>query len=284
MAVAVESRAPSARSAPIYDSGAFRIPLFSELVELGRYRFLIWNMVVRDLRIRYKRSVLGFVWVTLNPLLQMGVLYIVFSQIFRFGIQHFAVYLLGGILIWNLFGQGSSAAMSQLVTNAPVLRKLYVPPSTFVTAAIGSALLNLVFSLVPFVLISAVGNIYPSLTWLYTIVPIIQVTLFTFGIGLIVAALYVFFRDINEIYQVLINAYYYATPIFYPVSVLPEPIRSWERYNPMYLYIASFRDAVMSGTIPPMSQIVASSLLAVGVLIIGWVVFTRVENRFVYHL
>ncbi|HEY7833402.1 MAG TPA: ABC transporter permease [Ktedonobacterales bacterium] len=282
--MAVVSRAPNARSAPIYDSGAFRIPVFSELAELARYRYLIWNMVVRDLRIRYKRSVLGFVWVTLNPLLQMGVLYIVFSQIFRFGVQHFAVYLLGGILIWGLFGQGSSAAMVELVNNAAVLRKLYVPPSTFVTAAIGSALLNLIFSLAPFVLLAALGGIYPSLAWLYTIVPIIQVTIFTFGVGLIVSALYVFFRDISEIYQVLVNAYYYATPIFYPLSVLPEPMRSWERYNPMYLYISSFRDAVMSGIVPPLGQIVASSLLAVGVLIIGWVIFTRVENRFVYHL
>ena len=284
MIVAVASRSPGTKAVPVYDSSAFRIPLLSEIAEMGRYRFLIWNMVVRDLRIRYKRSVLGFVWVTLNPLFQMAVLYVVFSQIFRFGIQHFAIYLLGGILVWSLFGQGTNTAMSQLVNNAPILRKLYVPPSAFVVAAIGSAMLNLVFSLAPFVLLAFINGIFPSLSWIYAIVPIIQVSVFTLGIGLIVSALYVFFRDISEIYSVVISAYYYATPIFYSINVLPAPMRALERFNPMYLYISSFRDAIMNNTIPSLTQIAASSMLALGCLIVGWVVFTRVEKRFVYHL
>lgn len=284
MAVSVMSQAAGARTVPVYDSREFRIPLLAEIQDLFRYRFLIWNMVVRDLKIRYKRSVLGFIWVTLNPLLQMAVLYVVFSQVFRFGVQHFAIYLLGGIMVWGMFGQGSATAMAQLIGNASILQKLYVPPATFVTAAIGSALVNLMFSLAPFVAITLLGGIYPSVIWLYALVPVLQVTVFTFGIGLILAALYVFFRDVSEIYQVLLSVFYYATPIFYPVQALPEPIRSLERYNPMYLYIASFRDAIMYGTVPSLSQIAGSSLMAVGVLLIGWVVFTRVEKRFVYYL
>ena len=284
MVVAAISQAPRARPVPVYDSGAFRIPLLAEIAELGRYRFLIWNMVVRDLRIRYKRSVLGFIWVTLNPLLQMAVLYIVFSQIFRFGIQHFAVYLLGGILVWGLFGQGSNAAMAQLVSNASILRKLYVPPSAFVVSAVGSALLNLIFSLAPFIFLALLNGIYPTASWAYAIVPILQVMVFTAGIGLIISAMYVFFRDISEIYQVLISAYYYATPIFYSIKVLPPPMRAFERFNPMYLYISSFRDAIMNNTVPGLGEIATSSLMALGFLIIGWVVFTRVEKRFVYHL
>lgn len=284
MVVSVMSQSAHARPIPVYDSQAFRIPLLSAMGEIFQYRFLIWNMVVRDLKIRYKRSMLGFIWVTLNPLLQMAVLYIVFSQVFRFGVQHFAVYLLAGILVWGMFGQGSAAAMAELVGNATILRKLYVPPATFVTAAVGSALVNLIFSLAPFVIITIIGGVYPRVTWAYAIVPMLQVTVFTFGIGLILSALYVFFRDVSEIYQVLLSVFYYATPIFYPVQALPEPVRSWERYNPMYLYIASFRDAVMSGIVPSVSQIAASSLMAVGTLLIGWVVFTRVEKRFVYYL
>ena len=284
MAVAVMSQSADARPIAAYDSQAFRIPVVAEIRELINYRFLIWNMVVRDLKIRYKRSVLGFIWVTLNPLLQMAVLYIVFSQVFRFGVDHFAVYLLGGILVWGLFGQGSTASMAELVGNATILRKLHVPPAAFVTAAIGSALVNLVFSLAPFIILTILGGVYPGVTWVYAIVPMLQVAVFTYGIGLILASLYVFFRDVSEIYQVLLSVFYYATPIFYPVKALPEPIHSFERYNPMYLYISSFRDAIMNGTLPSVSQIVASSLIAVGTLLIGWVVFTRVEKRFVYYL
>ena len=99
---------------PVYDSKAFRLPVIDEFRELVRYRFLVWNLITRDLKVRYKRSVLGFVWVMLNPLLTMAVLTIVFSEIFRFNIPHYPSYVLTGTLIWTLYAQGSNAAMSSL--------------------------------------------------------------------------------------------------------------------------------------------------------------------------
>src|SRR5258708_22411405 len=146
---------------PVYDTGAIKWQGIFELRELFRYRFLVSNLVARDLKVRYKRSVLGFIWVMLNPLLTMGVLVIVFSNLLKFAIPHFPVYLLSGILIFTLFSQGSVAAMSNLSGNGSVLRRMYVPPSVFVASSIGSALVNLLFSVAPFFALALVTAVSP---------------------------------------------------------------------------------------------------------------------------
>ncbi|HEU5382382.1 MAG TPA: ABC transporter permease [Ktedonobacteraceae bacterium] len=272
-----------AKSPLVYDSSARRIPLVYEFNELIRYRFLLWSLIVKDLKVRYKRSSIGFIWVMLNPLLTMAVLTIVFSQVFRFNVDHYSAYLLGGTLLWNLYAQGSNAAMSSLQGNGSILRKLYVPPSIFVVSAVGSALVNLVFALVPFLILTLFNGVMPSFSWLFLIVPVLLTTLFSLGIGLIVGALVIFFTDTFEIYQVLVTAYYFLTPIFYPATILPEPLRTIEQFNPMYLFIALFRETVLQGTLPTLGLLLPAFATSIVVLLIGWIVFTRVEDRFVYH-
>ncbi len=271
------------KSPPIYDSNALRIPLIYEVQELVRYRFLLWNLIVKDLKVRYKRSSIGFIWVMLNPLLTMAVLTVVFSQVFRFNLDYYAVQLLGGTLVWNLYAQGTNASMASLQGNGIILRKLYVPPSIFVASAIGSALVNFVFALAPFLVLTLFNGVYPSFTWLFMLVPALLATMFSFGLGLIVAALIAFFNDIFEIYQVLLSAYYFLTPIFYPLSTLPEPLRSMEQYNPMFLFIDSFRTAVVYHSLPGLHELLISVTIATGTLLVGWMIFTRVEGKFVYQ-
>lgn len=272
------------RAMPIYDSGTIRIRMIHELRELLRYRFLIWNLVVRDLKIRYKRSFLGFIWVMLSPLMQMLVLYIVFSQVLRFNISHYAIYLLVGILTFNLFSQGTVAAMANLQANAAILHKLYVPPSVFVASAIGSALVNFIFALGPVVVLALFNGLTPGIAWPFLLVPAVLASLFAFGFGLIISALFIFFHDIFEIYQVVINLFYFITPVMYPLDALPQPLRSWEAYNPMYLYMDMSRQAVISNAFPNVQTLLIGIGIALGVLVIGWAVFTRVEDQFVYHL
>jgi ABC-type polysaccharide/polyol phosphate export permease len=272
-----------ARSAPIYDSSALRIPLIYEFKELVRYRFLLWSLIVKDLKVRYKRSSIGFIWVMLNPLLTMAVLTIVFSQVFRFNVEHYATYVLSGTLFWNIYAQGTNAAMSSLQGNGIILRKLYVPPTVFVASAIGSALVNFIFALAPFLLLALVDGLSPTLSWFFVLVPILLITLFSLGIGLIVAALVAFFNDTFEIYQVLLTAYYFLTPVFYPAATLHEPLRSLEQYNPMNLFLESFRDPIIQGTLPSFQVLLMATAIAVGVLLVGWSIFTRVESKFVYQ-
>lgn len=268
---------------PVYDSSAFKVPLVYEFQELLKYRFLVWNLILRDLKVRYKRSSIGFIWVMLNPLLTMGVLAVVFSHLFRFTVPHYTVYLLTGILLWNLYAQGSVAAMTNLQQNGQILRKLYVPPSVFVASSIGSAGVNFLFALVPYLVLALINGLTPSLSWLFLIVPVVFAILFTFGVALIVGALVVFFSDTYEIYQVLVNIYYFLTPVMYPIDILPEPIRTIAHFNPMYLFLDTFRYAVLVGAFPTWHEVLWAALAALVVLVTGWFLFTRLEDKFVYY-
>ena len=241
-------------------------------------------MIVRDLKVRYKRSFLGLIWVMLNPLLQMTVLFVVFSAVFRYAIPHYTVYLLSGILTWALFAQGTVASMDNLKANASILRKLYVPPSVFVVSAIGSALVNLVFSLAPFFALVLLNGLMPRWSWLFTVVPLVEIAVFALGVGLVLSATFVFFHDTFEIYQVFTSVYYFLTPIFYPVAALAKQLRLLEQYNPMYLFISEFRAAVMGTQLPDVQGLLIPVLISLAILAVGWTFFTRVEARFVFHL
>jgi len=277
-----------ARQLPVYDSARFRLPVLSELAELVRFRFLVSNLVARDLKVRYKRSTIGFVWVMLNPLLTMIVMTIVFSQILKFSVPglNFSIYLLAGLLFWNLYAQGTTACMGAMQGNGPIMSKLHVPPTAFVAAAIGSAAVNFLFALIPFFVLALILQVPPSVNWLFAIVPALLTTLFSFGIGLIVGGLIVFFRDIFEIYQVLVQVYYFFTPVFYPESFLdkmPEPWNTIAHYNPMYIYIHMMRDIIFFGQAPSFDTLLPGIIAAVVVLATGWLFFTRVEDKFAYH-
>jgi ABC-type polysaccharide/polyol phosphate export permease len=279
-----------------YDSARTQLQAVVETQELWRYRSLVRNLVARDLKVRYKRSALGFVWVTLNPLLTTIVLSIAFSFLFGKSQPNYPVFVLGGLIVWNLFAQGSVAAMSNLIGNGATLRRMYIPPSVFVVSAVGSALVNLVFTIVPFFLIALALRAPLSFTWLYVPIACLQVTLFTLGIGLIVSTLVVFFNDVYEMYLVLLTAFNYLTPVFYPISILPPWLQQLEGYNPMYLYVSAAQKAVVGTTISTPAGLVflppaipdlrlqlvawASALL---VLTIGWLLFTRTEGKFAYH-
>jgi ABC-type polysaccharide/polyol phosphate export permease len=279
-----------------YDSANARLQSIVELQEVWRYRYLVRNLVSRDLKVRYKRSALGFLWVTINPLMIAIVLTIVFSYLFGKTQPNYPVFVLGGLLIWNLFAQGSVAAMSNLIGNGPALRRIYIPPSVFVISAVGSALVNLAFTIGPFFIIAFALHAPLRFTWLYVPVACVQAMIFTLGLGLIVATLMVFFNDIYEIYLVLLTAYNYLTPVYYPINILPPFMQALERFNPMYLYISAVQKAVVGSSvtinnvthvlppsIPSLTAQAAGWLAALVVFAVGWLLFTRMEDKFAYH-
>ncbi len=267
---------------PIYDSAAPRVPFVHELRELYRYRFLLSNLIARDLKVRYKRSVLGFFWAMVNPLLTMAVMVVVFLNLFRFNVENYPIYLLSGILLWRLFATGTTVAMHSVLNSSIISRKIFVPSSVFVAASIGSALLNFLFAAGPLLALALLTGVRPQVTWLYLPIPVLQTTLFAFGVGLLVAALAVFFADMLDIYEVFVNAYFYLTPIIYPVSVLPAVLITAEQFNPMHHFIDGFRSALVSGIWPDPWTLIGASLAAVAMTAIGWSIFTRLSDRFAY--
>jgi ABC-type polysaccharide/polyol phosphate export permease len=268
---------------PVYDSNAVRVPFIHELTELYRYRYLLWSLISRDLKVRYKRSVLGFLWAMINPLLTMVVLLIVFMRLFRFDVDHYPVYILAGLLLWNLFARGTSTGMRAVLDNSGIRRQIYVPASVFVAGAVGSALVNLLFALVPLLILAVAGGVPPRLTWLYLPVPILQTTLFTFGVAVILAALAVFFADMLDIYEVVLNAYFYLTPIIYPITILPPILTRAQLFNPANYLIDAFRKPLIDGVLPSATSILISTAAVLILTGAGWSLFTRLSDQFAYR-
>ena len=270
-------------TAATYDSSAVRIPFIHEITELYRYRYLFWNLVSRDLKVRYKRSILGIIWAMVNPLLTMGVLLAVFVRLFRFDVEHYPIYILSGVLIWTLFARGTSMAMRSVLDNSGIRKQIYVPASVFVASAIGSALVNLGLALGPLLLLALLTGVQPSYAWLFLPVPIAAVALFAFGVGLLLAALTMFFADLLDIYEVVLSAYFYLTPIIYPASILPIQLIKLEQFNPMFHFIDAFRVSLIAGSMPPLTALGLSTAASVVVLVAGWAIFTRLSDQFAYR-
>ena len=275
---------PARRAAAVYDS-AQRPPAFwEELLQAWSYRDLVLQLIARDVKVRYKRSVLGVGWTMLNPLLMMVVLTLVFSHLWRFEVPHYPVYLLSAMVLWSFFAQSTTAAMSQLLWGGALLNTIYVPRAAFALAAIGSGLVNLVLSLVPLAVIMVATGVPLTFALLWLPVPIALAAMFALGIGLLLSALAVGFRDLVDMYQILLTAWYFLTPIIYPTSLLPEEDRWWLLFNPMYYLVDAFRAPIHEGSIGGPTTLLMAAAFAVGALAVGWWVFAARTDDIGYRL
>ena len=254
------------------------------LNDLWRYRDLVRYLVGRDLKVRYRRSFIGFLWTMLQPLLTMLVLYIVFSSLFRFSIASYPVYVLAGLLFWNFFQQSIITSMNSLRTNSALLLKLPVPNVVFPVATVLSGVVNLLLALLPAVLIVIVTGHRPTPALLFLPVSILIAALFTLGAGLLLAPLAVFFSDVVELVGVGMTLLYFLTPIFYPKEILPAQLAPLVRFNPVRSILEVFRDPIYNGKVPPLSHLAVAAALAVVVLLIGAMAFRRSCNRIPFYI
>lgn len=258
--------------------------MFEEIREAWRYRDLLTQLVSRNIKVRYKRSVLGIAWTMLNPLLIMAILTLVFSNLFRVTLEHYSVYLLSALVIWNFFSQTTTMAMSELIWGGGLFHHIYVPRTIFALSAVGTGLINLLFSLVPLGIIMVVTGVPLSPYLLLLPIPILLTAMFALGIGLLLSVIAAYFADVVEIYQVVLTAWMYLTPIIYPLDIIPERYRWFFNFNPMYYFVELFRAPVYSGTLPGSFRMLAAIFLAGATLLIGWGYFARKADEFAYHL
>ncbi len=254
------------------------------LSSIVRYRELIWELAVKELKIRYKRSVLGFLWALLNPALMMLVLTIVFSTIMRFAIPHYAIFLLSVLLPWTFFSQSLSYAVESIVGNGDLIKKVAVPKLVFPVAAIIANLVNLLLSLIPLALLVLVMGHPFYWTWIYLPVPIIALVIFTLGVTFLFAAANVYYRDFSHIVQVLLSAWFYFTPIIYALDFIPANMRWLFKLNPIIYVINGFRLAVYYGILPRWQSIAASFVCAFISLFLGFAVFRKYQDDFVFYV
>jgi ABC-type polysaccharide/polyol phosphate export permease len=269
--------------AVIYDSAKRGSVAIEELRALWQYRDLILQLVRRNIVSRYKRSVLGVAWTMLNPLGNMLVLTLVFSQLFN-RVAGYPVYVLSGLIAWNFFAQSTTTAMDQTVWGGTLLHRIYVPRTVFVVSAVGTGVVNLVISLVPLLIIMLFVG--PPFQWslLFLPVDILLLVAFSLGVGLLLSAWAIYFPDIAEMYHVVLVAWMYLSAIFYPQDVVPQSYRFWFFHlNPMYYLIEIFRRPVY-GDVPLSGWILGgAAVIAFATLIIGWLVFNARADEFTYR-
>ena len=205
-----------------------------------QYKPLLKELVSRDLKVKYRRSFLGYVWSLLNPLLMMCVMTLVFSYMFRFDIPNFPLYLITGQTLWTFFNESTNMSMYSVLQNGALIKKVYIPKFIFPISRVLSSFVTMSFSLAAIVIVMIVTKAPFYWTILLFPVPLIFLLLFATGIGMVLSALSVYFRDITHLYGVVTLAWMYLTPIFYPVSALPEEIIPIVQGNPMYSYITFF--------------------------------------------
>ena len=248
------------------------------------YRDLVATLVARDLKVRYRRSAIGFVWTMLQPLLMMLVFQVVFGALFRFNLKNYPVYAFAGILFWNFFSQSILASMNSLKGNAQLLQKLPVPKEVFPVSTVISGVVNLAFALVPLLgLLLVTGHrLAPSL--LFLPVAILLAALFTLGAGLLLSPLAVFFHDVVEIIGVVLTVVMYLTPVFYPMSIVPPRFHFLVRFNPVRSILEVFRDPIYYGKIPPLSHLAVCLLVTAAALAIGGLVFRRASDRIPFYI
>lgn len=258
--------------------------VFKYLSSIYHYRFLIKQLVSRDFKTKYKRSVLGIVWSFLNPLLTMLVQYIVFSTIFKTDITNFPVYLLVGVVFFNFFSESCGMGLNSIVGNAPLITKVYIPKYIFPLSRVISSFVNFALALIPmFMVLLLTGQ---QITKAVLLLPfsLICTWIFCLGMVLILSALMVFFRDVQFLWNVLSMLWMYATPIFYPESIIPSKFAFVHQINPLYHFIRFARVVLLEGVSPEPKSYLFCIMAAAVPVIIGIVLFCKTQDRFVLYV
>ena len=257
------------------------MPLFNELY---KYRYLIWELIMRDIKKKYRRSILGVFWSLLNPLFVMIITAMIFSHLFRFDIENYPLYLLCGQIIFTFYNESTRFAMLSIIENGILLKKVYILKYLFPASRVFSSCVNLLFTLPALFFIMIFTGAKFSLITFTFIIPIFFMLIFCLGVGLILSTLAVYFRDIIHLYGVFLSLLSYATPIFYPDSIVPEEYSIILKINPLYFFLKAFRQPVCEGIMPEADLMMTCIAISIVTLFIGWRLFKKYQNNFVLYI
>ncbi len=251
-----------------------------KLKEIYSYRDVVRNFVARDLKTRYKGSALGFIWSFLNPLLNLVVLAIVFSFVIRAGVKNFPIFLLIGILAWQFLASSLIQSSRSIIDNGGLIKKIYLAREIFPISIVIGNLIQLIFSLVVLIILLLFFQILPNLLWLFFPILLILQVLFVLGIALMLAALSVFFRDVPILVESSLPVWYFASPIFYPISLIPEKYAGFYLLNPMASFLTAYRNIVLDNVFPGKEIMLVILVSTFGSLLIGFYLFGKLEGKF----
>ncbi len=251
---------------------------------LKKYRFLLEDMVTRDIKLKYRRSVIGLLWSILNPLLMMVVITAVFQNLFRFEIENFAVYYLTGWVVYNFVTEATSGAMTSIIGASALIRKVYIPKYIFPMQKCVFSFVNMLFSLVALFVVMLVLQV--KITWYVLLIPIplVLALVFAIGLGMILSTVAVFFRDMIHLYGIFTMVWMYLTPIIYPEEILVGVMQTIMKLNPLYYYVDYFRQLTLYGTLPNIESLAIMLFCSIVTLLLGIVVFKKKQDRFILFI
>lgn len=252
--------------------------------KLLQYRFLFEELVKRDFKKKYKRTVLGMGWSLLSPLLLLLVMKLVFTQFFGRNTPHYTTYLFCGNLVFAYFSESTKSGMRSLMDNAQIFSKVTVPKYLFLFSKNVQTFISFILTLVIFFLFVAFDNLTFTWKFLFLLYPICCLVLFNIGVGLILSALYIFFRDIRYLYDVFIRLLTYLSAIFYTIDQYSPAVQNLFLLNPVYLFIRYFRKIVIEAAIPTIwfhLLMAADVIIALG---IGCFMYKKYNTRFLYYV
>ncbi|OVE67347.1 hypothetical protein CCS79_14600 [Clostridium diolis] len=258
--------------------------ILNSLYAVNKYKFLIQQLVSRDFKTKYKRSILGIFWSFLNPLFMMGVQYFIFSTIFKSDIPYYHIYLLIGVVMFNYFSEACSMALASIIGNAGLITKVYIPKYIYPLSRILSSTVNLAMSLLPLIGAMIISGVPFSKSFLLLPFALICLVIFCLGLGMLLSASMVYFRDTQFLWGVISMLWMYATPIFYPENILPEQFKFVLDYNPIYYFIKFARICILQGVSPEPVLYIQCFLFSSVMLLVGAVIFKKSQDRFILNL
>lgn len=250
-----------------------------------RYMPLLKNLISRELKKKYRQSVLGYVWCVLNPLLVMLIMNAVFSRVFKNSIENFPVYLFAGRMMYSFITDCSGVMLRSIVSNGQLMRKTRIPYYVFPLSAMGCSVVNFLFQLVAFFIVLAFTGTWPSIHTAAFPLVCLEMIGFSFGFGMLLAVADIYARDTNYLFAVLTTAWMYLTPLFYPISVLPELLQkliSW--FNPAYYYVHMSRSIFLDHVWPVPAMLLRGGIAAVLFTGLGLLAYTKAKKQMILYV
>lgn len=255
-----------------------------QVLQVKKYGFLFSELVKRDFKKKYKRTVLGMVWSILSPLMQLAVMAIVFTRFFGRNTEHYIIYLFSGNLIFSFYKEATNGGMHALMQNANIIKKINVPKYLFMISKEVSSCINFGLTLIIYFVFVAIDGIPFSFKFLLLLYPVICLVIFNVGVGFILSALFVIFKDVQYLYEIFTQLLMYLSAIFYTVEAYPANIQKLFYLNPVYTYIDYFRSIVIEGVVPNGIHHLLCAGYALIVLFAGMFIYKKYNYKFMYYI
>lgn len=256
----------------------------TQMETLYNYRYLLWEFVKKDIKLKYRNSALGIIWSMLNPLLVMVVLTFIFSNVFKNSIPNFPVYCLSGRLIYDFFAQATNQSMNSITGKSSLIKKIYVPKYLYPLSKVISSFIISLISFIPLILIMIIMRVEPTKMILLSYYPLISLFFIALGIGLVLSTINVFFRDMQHLYSIVLLIIMYMSAIFYSVDIISSKYLFILKLNPIFPIISVFRDCLINGQITGIGNWILCSIYPIIAMTIGLIAFYKNQDKFILYI